>query len=173
MLGRNISRAARFTPLPQATQEGVVYQGLTHHWVDDAKRLCVDLRNGRRWGVGRSLLLRVLGKKLVIIAVSQEDSSRLLGVNVYYIERRDVGQRTIHEGFIGVVPEGRGRGISMAMRRHAIEHFKTARLSGITTRISQSNQASMAGARKVGFEPLEEYVDGDRAETRYYLMCRF
>ena len=89
------------------------------------------------------------------------------------MNKKDIKENTIHEGFIGVVPEASGRGIATKMRQMAIQHFKLAGFSGISTRISLNNSASLMSAKKIGFQPVEEYQEPSTGEKRYYMICNF
>jgi RimJ/RimL family protein N-acetyltransferase len=119
------------------------------------------------------LLKKCPGRLILIAEVTNGSKSNIVGMNLFYFNPRDFKEGTIHEGFIGVVPEFEGKGIATAMRKHAIAHFRRSGLSGISTRISKNNNASLRSAEKLGFRPVEEYFDPAMQEDRYYLVCNF
>lgn len=130
-------------------------------------------RNSSFSGLYRSLYRRI-GKRCLFL-VEQENVPGMpiiVGMNMYYLNKRDVLENTMHEGFIGVLPEVGGRGIATKMRQMASQHFKAAGFSGISTRISLSNAASLASAEKIGFQPIEEYFEPSTGEQRYYMVCQ-
>ncbi len=96
-----------------------------------------------------------------------------MGMDMFYLNPRDFQEDTIHEGFIGVLPDHEGQGIASQMRKQAIEHFKQNGFKGISTRISKTNFASLNSARKLGFKVVEKYFDAGMNECRYYLICTF
>ena len=115
---------------------------------------------------------KVNSKKTIIVAEQHVDGKKkLVGIDMYYLNARDFSEGTIHEGFVGVLPESEGQGIATQMRKRAIEHFRIAGFKGISTRISKNNLGSLNSARKLGFEPAEEYFDTIMSEYRYYLIC--
>ena len=91
-------------------------------------------------------------------------------MHLFYMNPRDFKENTVHEGFIGVLPEYEGQGIATQMRKVAKQHFKQAGFSGISSRISKENLGSLHSAKKIGFEPVEEYFDNNMKEERYYLI---
>lgn len=120
-------------------------------------------------------IYRLVGRRCLFV-VEQKDSFgvyKIVGMNIYYMNKRDIEENTIHEGFIGVVPDLSGRGIATKMRQIAIQHFKLAGFSGVSTRISLNNSASLMSAKKIGFQPVEEYQDSFTGEKRYYMICNF
>jgi RimJ/RimL family protein N-acetyltransferase len=113
------------------------------------------------------------GKLILVTEISIGSKKSIVGMEMFYFNPRDFKEGTIHEGFIGVLPEFEGKGIATRMRKHAIEHFRRSGLSGISTRISKNNIASLHSAEKLGFKPVEEYFDLAMQEERYYLVCNF
>lgn len=112
--------------------------------------------------------------KTIIVAESVVDGKReIVGMDLFYLNARDLSENTVHEGFVGVLPEFEGKGIATAMRKNAIAHFRCSGFSGISTRISKNNIASLRSAEQLGFKPVEEYFDLAMQEERYYLVCNF
>lgn len=110
-------------------------------------------------------------RKLVLVAVAKPAGvSEIIGIDMFYSNARDFKERTIHEGFVGVSPSVRGRGVATELRKCAIAHFSKNRFSGISSRISLSNHASLSSAKKLGFLPVEQYFDQETQEDRYYLV---
>lgn len=119
----------------------------------------------------RKILYRLIGHRLVVIA--ENPSGEVVGINCYYFNQKDWRESTIHEGFIGVMPSGAGRGLASEMRLFSIRHFSESKLHGISSRVSASNIASLRSAYRVGFEVVEEYHDDASNELRYYLVRYF
>jgi RimJ/RimL family protein N-acetyltransferase len=111
------------------------------------------------------------GSKLFIVAESKI-SKKLVGIDMFYFNPRDFKESTVHEGFIGVLPEAQGQGIATIMRKAAIKHFSNNGLKGISTRISKNNLGSFKSAKKLGFEVVDEYFDETMDEERCYLVLK-
>jgi len=128
--------------------------------------------NSQRLSSFQRFQFKVHSKKTIIVVEQDvEGVKKLVGINIYYLNPRDFSDGTIHEGFIGVMPESEGQGIATQMRNLAKEHFRNAGIKGISTRISKNNLGSLNSAKKLGFEPVEEYFDTVMNEDRYYLIC--
>lgn len=131
-----------------------------------------QLNGGAKFTWPRRWLYRLVGSKLMLVAVKQEvTGDKVVGINMYYLNKRDIAESTIHEGFIGVLPEITRLGIATNLRLLAKNHFFVNGFSGISTRISSNNSPSMKSALKVGFKPVEKYFDAALNEDRFYMIC--
>ncbi len=132
------------------------------------------LKDGVGFGLSRCILYTIAGGKLLVVTRRLSKSvPKVIGVDVFYFNKRDLAENTVHEGFIGVESTFQGRGLSLAMRSHALEHFRKSSISGISTRISVSNEASYRSAAKLGFRIIERYLDKNMGEERCYLIRHF
>lgn len=159
--------------------KAAVISNFTYRWfassdTPEVKQLLVQLNNGVGFS-GRELLYRFFGSRLILLAtISEKRAEKIIGVNLYYFNLRDIKEHTVHEGFIGVHPNHRGRGIAPLMRALAREHFRRGSvLRGISTRISVNNKASMKAADDPGAEIVERYWDPAMNEDRIYLINWF
>lgn len=118
--------------------------------------------------ISRRLLFRILGSRTIFVA---SIGDQIVGFSMYYFNWRDIKQKTIHAGFTGVAKNMQGKGIGTHLRRAAIAHFSNGTLTGISSRISKTNKASLTSSLKLGFQPVEEYYDPRLKEERYYLIC--
>lgn len=150
-----------------------IVRGAVAHDIEQLKIIYGRLNNVDLSRSNINLLKNFPGRLILIAEVTRGSKSNIVGMNLFYFNSRDFKEGTIHEGFIGVVPEFEGKGIATAMRKHAIAHFRRSGLSGISTRISKNNIASLLSAEKLGFKPFEEYFDPIMQEERYYLVCNF
>lgn len=117
-------------------------------------------------------LYRFFGDRMMIVATKADGAEDLIvGVNMYYFNKRDAIEKTIHEGFIGVLPEFGGKGIAAIMRKKAKKHYLSNGVNGISTRISLVNKYSLNSAVKLGFKPIEKYYDEHTNEERFYMVC--
>lgn len=119
--------------------------------------------------LGRKLrcMLKLVGGRLCVVAEAQ--GAGVVGFQLFYFNPRDIKEQTIHEGFIGILPEFQGRRLGKVLREKAIRHFSSAGLRGISSRVSLSNPASFNMNLSLGFEVIETYLDKDRNEERAYM----
>lgn len=174
-LGQNLSFFKSMSPFPDYPAKDVFYRGYLYSDRSAMKRLYRDLNGKREPGLALEALYCISGRKAMLVALSDANygpKASVIAMNMYYRNDRDFRDNTIHEGFIGVSALFEGRGIATRMRNLAKNHFARAGLSGISTRISISNHASLRSAEKVGFSPIDSYWDHDMCEHRYYMICR-
>lgn len=170
---QNLLHARKINPLPGIVSNGLTFRSYQKEDAIQIAEIYAALNNGAKFAGLRKWLFNMVGSRLMLVAVSASDSGdAIVGMNMYYFNPRDVREKTIHEGFIGVVPEMNGRGIATTMRLHAKQHFARAGLDGISTRISLMNKSSLNSAEKVGFVPIEKYTDVHSGELRYYMLSK-
>jgi RimJ/RimL family protein N-acetyltransferase len=115
-------------------------------------------------------LLRFAGSKFCYILVSEK--GEVFGLELYYFNKRDIIEKTIHQGYTGFKAGYRGMGIGTKARRYALQHFaKIDVLRGVSSRVSLDNIPSLKGNIKLGFEIKEKYWDENEQKERVYLVC--
>lgn len=171
-LTRNIFYLLKKKSIPTIDLNGMVYRGGK---VSDIKRVMdiySSLNEGKKPSWQVRWLLKILGEKVLWVVVDKNRSpDEVIAVNIYYLNKRDCFENTIHEGFIGVIPLYQGKGIATELRRLSQRHYSVIGLAGISTRISIDNNASLASATKLGFVPVETYTDILTGERRHYMIC--
>ena len=117
----------------------------------------------------RNLLIRcLLGKPCMLVVYNET----IIGFCFHYFNRLDLEEHTIHEGYIGLLPEYRGRGLGRELGKYALNHFADkTKLHGVSSRVSLNNQASLTAHLKLGYKIREKYYDTDMREERVYLTC--
>lgn len=154
----------------QDPQTGFRYQGLTTEYFQDFEQLKKELSQNRGLSRVQKLLYQYASNKLVLIVIDPQQN-QLIGLNIFYFNKRDLKENSIHAGFIGVDPQYQGQKIASTMRKRIKHHFMQSSLKGISSRISLNNEGSLRSALKVGFKPIEKYYDNTLNEERYYLVC--
>ncbi len=170
---RNFSACRGFDAIQRSEAQGLILRGADIQDFESIEDIYKKLN-----GVGlypyNKWLLRCCPKKLIIVLEKEiKGKNHIIGMNLFYMNARDCKEKTVHEGFIGVMPEYERQGMATRMRKHAIAHFVGVGSRGISTRISKNNISSLRSAEKVGFQPVEEYFDPNVGEYRYYLICCF
>lgn len=165
----NLIKLSSMNSIAKSEKNGIVIRGCSRSDIKQTENIYKKLNsNGKGFSRIQELLIRVFGEKFLFIAKSD---NQVVGLDFYYINHRDREEQTIHEGFIGVLPEFEGQGIATRMRTNAKDHFKKSGFLGISSRISKNNLASLRSAEKMQFVPVEEYFDERKNEDRYYLVC--
>lgn len=172
---RNIIMARKLDVIDHKEYAGLIFRGYSDSDADSVSKIYSQLNDGAVFSFVQRCLYKYIGKRCLFVVeqVNEVGLKQIVAMNMYYVNSKDIQENTIHEGFIAVVPQLNGRGIATEMRRMAIQHFKVAGFSGISTRISLSNTASLNSAKKIGFIPREVYLDPVAGESRYYMVCKF
>ncbi|GBU28555.1 hypothetical protein R84B8_02115 [Treponema sp. R8-4-B8] len=126
--------------------------------------------NNKKIDISKRITYHFLYKKCVF-TVRDINTSMIIGIGLYYKNKRDIIENTIHEGFTGILPEWQGKKIGTILRLHAINHFKRNGMNGISSRVSLNNYPSLKSNINLGFRPVDKYFDKDLNEERYYLIC--
>lgn len=157
------------------TINGIIYRGYRKRDAAEVDKIYAQLNNGARFEGLRRQLYTSIGSRCLFVAVCTNEVGEeiVVGMNMYYLNARDIREQTIHEGFIGVIPRMTGKGIASILRSMAKAHFKDMGFKGISTRISLNNLPSLQSAKKMGFLPLEEYIESSTGEKRYYMVANF
>lgn len=168
-LKMNIIKFSTIKKAPSHDYGTYIIQGCKYHQLKEAETVYRDL-NGKNFSNIQKILLKLYSKKSLLVAVDKS-THKIVSINLFYVNHRDYIENTIHGGYIGVLPDYEGKGIATNMRKFAKSYFKKSGFSGISSRISKNNIASLKTAEKVGFTPIEEYYDNILGEERYYLRC--
>jgi len=167
---RNIMYGFKLQEFEKADFDNFEVEPLKRKNLKKVLELYKEFCEGKSLTMERYLLLRFAGSKYCYILRSKE--GEVFGMGIFYFNKRDLKERTIHEGYIGLKIEYRGIGIGTLARQYAIKHFaKTGYLKGISSRISLDNVASLKGNMKLGFEIKEKYWDKEENKERAYLEC--
>lgn len=137
--------------------------------LQETLELYKQLHDGTGLSLEKRLLLRFAGSKFCYILISEKDD--IFGLGLYYFNKRDIIEKTIHVGYTGMKKEFRGRGIGIVAFRNALQHFaKIDVLRGVSSRVSLDNIPSSKGNIKLG-EIKEKYWDENEQKERVYLVC--
>jgi RimJ/RimL family protein N-acetyltransferase len=156
--------------ISELRSDGFVIRGCLKSEVNEVEKV-YKILNDRFFSKSQRMLLTHFSDRILFVVIANDcGTPKIVGMNFYYINFRDFKEKTIHSGFIGILPEFEGRGIATKMRLAAIKHFKRSNFQGISSRISKNNKASLHLTKKVGYEPVEEYFDPVMNEDRCYLI---
>ncbi|MEN3363187.1 MAG: L-amino acid N-acyltransferase [Burkholderiales bacterium] len=169
-IARNRRCGRQIAPFHPATRGRYVVEAFTRGDLSALNKLYGSLTGGAGLGFQTTAVLWLLGSRLCLVARDME-RNELTGMAIYYFNRRDRREGTIHEGYIGLHETARNAGLGTFMRRHALENFARSGLYGVSSRISVSNLPSLKSNQKLGFVPVETYFDPAMGDRRHYLIC--
>ncbi|MHC8345302.1 GNAT family N-acetyltransferase [Pseudomonas sp. RT6P73] len=167
---KELKTSLSFTPVADMVSGEVLIRGFKLRDLRQVRQLYFDLNPVGSLSLAR-FLWGAIGYRRLLIVAEESRTKSLVGLDLFYFNSRDLQESTVHEGFVGVVPDYRGKGLATEMRITAKKHFQRNGLDGISTRISQHNQPSLISALKLGFEIVEtrhSATDGDN----YYMVCK-
>lgn len=169
-LGRNIFYSFKLSKFEKIELENYKIEPLKRKNLKETLKLYKNLNDGKRLSLDRRLMLTFAGSKFCYILVSEK--GEVFGLGLYYFNKKDILEKTIHEGYVGLKAGYRGMGIGTKARRYALQHFAQFRfLNGVSSRVSLNNLPSLKGNIKLGFEIKEQYWDEKMKEERVYLVC--
>ncbi len=171
---RNAWHLRRISAFKPQEIRSITYRGYVKSDAIAIEGVYKTLNDGASFRSLRQYLYDTLGQSCLLVAAQTNERGEeiVIGMNMYYLNARDVRDKTIHEAFIGVIPQMAGQGIATTMRKIAIAHFKFAGFLGISSRISAENKSSLQSAAKLGFAPVEQYTDISSKSQRYYMVYK-
>lgn len=102
--------------------------------------------------MARRLVWACAGRFLTLLLRGAEH--QIVGANLFYFRPEEAEPKLIHESFLGITSDYRGRGLARALRQTAIEGFaQWPELTGITTEIGVGFEVSKKLAIELGFQP--------------------
>lgn len=170
LLLREIVISLRMDRVSAQSDGGIVYRGCKVFELFGLRDLYLQLNPEGSFSIVRVACYFFGGSKFIVVA-QDPLTGQLVGMDMYYFNRRDLIENTVHEGFVGVRCVYEGRGIATRMRLLAKQYFKGNGFSGISTRISSDNTASLVSAKKIGFEVVNVLPEDSVASGCYYMVC--
>lgn len=159
-----------YLPVGNKMSGSVLIRGFKLRDLRQLRQLYLDLNPRGSLSLAR-FLWGIIGYRRLLICAEDTQTSSLVGLDLFYFNSRDLQESTVHEGFVGVVPSYRGKGLATKMRIIAKQHFHRNGLKGISTRISQDNKASLISALNLGFEIVETQHSVEDGEN-HYMVCK-
>lgn len=170
-LARNLRIAKDIPAMSKGEFKDLEFCPCTRDLVPYIANLYKESHSGEELGVAKKTLLKLAGHKLCLV-VRDKKTNQIVGYSLYYFNRRDIREATIHEGDISLHSDYRGKGIGTAQRLHVLRHFaRCPSIKGLSSRIDLDNQASLRSGQKVGYKIKECYFDQSRGKERAYLIC--
>ena len=139
--------------------------------VPNVVRLSTVLLYSAKINIVNKILLKIAGTKLCFV-LQDRTTGEVLGYSLYYFNKKDIDENTVHEGYVGIAAKHQGHGVGTMFRKTILRHFagKTG-LYGTSSRVSLSNKASLMSNLRNGYTIQERYFDKYMNEERVYMVC--
>lgn len=167
---RSFFASIKINPIVETKLNDFYLGSLSKNSFKEGMKIYSSLNGNKSISRTMTLLCR-LTKGRMIFAL-KDLNGKIIGIHVFYFNQRDLREKTVHEGFIGIDKEYRGAGLAKLMRVSALSHFQNTGLIGISSRISKNNLGSLKSAKNVGFKVISEYIEASTKEHRYYMICK-
>ncbi len=164
---RNIKGARPLSAMQDTSYQNYQLTGLTRDCVEEVDKLHKSVRNGRGLNFWRKLFMRLSGSKVCSVAINKR--GQLVGFNYYYFRENEVNKGIIHDAYLGISPNERGKGIGTALQAYSVDQFKTQPLSGISGNVSKVNTPSVKMLERVGFMVFDDPDDDTNCKIFYNL----
>jgi len=169
---RNILYSSKLKNIFEKNIAGsVVIGGARKKDLNEVYAIYANFNNNHCPEISKRVIYFLMSKKIIFCARNIL-SDKIIGVELYYLNKRDIVDRSIHQGFRGVLSEWQGQKIGTSITSYAINHFKNIGINGISSRISLNNLPSLKSNLNLGFRPVEKYFDNNMKDERYYLVCQ-
>ncbi|PID29103.1 MAG: hypothetical protein CSB55_02170 [Candidatus Cloacimonadota bacterium] len=122
---------------------------------------------------GRNKKMTESSGEYLVFLLADKAENKIAGAEFYYFNERDKKEKTVHQGFRGILPEYQGKGLGTCLTKFACSAFSESKLCGVSSRVSRNNPASFYSNKKAGFEVTEKYFDPKINEERYYMKNIF
>ena len=116
---RNIYMSSSLHTFQEEIEDGIIYRGLKQIDFKAIRHHYSLLPNGRSLRWSRMVLYRIAGEKLVIVG-EEESTGQIIGIQMFYFNKRDIKENTIHSTYTGILPERQGKGLGKAFALPAL-----------------------------------------------------
>ena len=138
-LARNLWQARKIPVIDKGTYDDVEFLPCTKDLVSNVSKLYAQFHEGIKLGLDKKTLYSLAGEKLCLV-VRDKKTNQIVGYSLYYFNRRDIKEATIHGGDISLHSDYRGKGIGTAQRLHILRHFaRCPSIKGLSSRINLDN----------------------------------
>lgn len=164
---RNLKASHQLEKMQSSSLNNYILAGLSKDRIYELDQLHQLIRDGRDLNFWRKFLYRYRGNKLCAIAINQKN--QLAGFIYFYFREEEISKNIIHEAFVGVAPQERGKGIATALQKYSLTHLSHQHLEGVSGYVEKNNIASVIVHQRVGYEIDDDPQD---PENNYFLYYR-
>jgi RimJ/RimL family protein N-acetyltransferase len=154
--------------MKNTSSNNYTFMGLPNDRINELDELHRLIREGRGLNFWRKIFFRIQGRKVCGIAINAQD--QLVGFTYYYFRESELVGMIIHEAFIGISPNERGKGIATALQRYALDHLAKQQLIGVSANIEKTNLPSIRIHQRAGFQFSDDPQDPTNYKVYYELI---
>jgi len=152
-------RCTRNLPVPRVRRYGhFVMRTLTTADIGPFTLLHNQLRPDKPLSAWRRWLYTRAGSKLVWVV--ETATGHFVGFTMHYFREGEWRRGIVHNAFISVSREYRGRGLGGALQAAAVEGFAAGGMKGVSTQVDRANPASLRMFLRQGFREAGVSDDG-------------
>jgi|GEM_PF-2581725 len=166
-LVRNIRASRTLYPMQDSAFSNYQFAGLSTHQVGEMDALHKLVREGRGLSFWRKTYFKHCGEKVCSVVLSED--GRMVGFNFYYFRKFEVNEGIIHEAFLGISPQERGKGLATALQTYTINQMSRNNLRGISGNVLKANGASVKMLLRTGFILTDDPDDAANYQVFYPL----
>lgn len=171
-LVRNIYMSLQLHAFEKTIIDGFIYRAFKLNDYNNLEKIYSKIHGGRKLRWHLKLLYALFGSKYAVI-VENDKRDKTAGFILFYFNKNDRKNNTIHGFSMGVDPLSQGFGIGTNMMKLAGQHFIQNGLAGITAKVAKKNIASLKVVEKQGFKILNKFDLASKGEEWYYLEWLF
>lgn len=166
-LVRNIRASRTLHPMQDSTFSNYQFTGLSTHQIDEMDALHKLVREGRELSFWRKTYFKQCGEKVCSVAFNED--GQMVGFNFYYFRESEVNEGIIHEAFLGISPQERGKVLATALQAYTIDQLSRNKLRGISGNVLKANGPSVKMLLRTGFILTDDPDDAANYRVFYPL----
>jgi ribosomal protein S18 acetylase RimI-like enzyme len=154
---RNTQAARPLSPMQEIGFSNYKFIGLPGDRINELDELHQLVREGRRLNFWRKTFYKYQGSKVCGVVINDRDL--LVGFNYYYFRENELKDKIIHEAFLGISPNERGKGIATALQRYTLNQLSKQPLTGVSGNVEKANLPSIKMLQRVGYDFIDDPQD--------------
>ncbi len=163
---RNLKASHHLSSMQTTAYNNYLLTGLTKNRINELDQLHRTVRDGRGLNFWRKLFYRYRGTSVCGTVINKKN--QLVGFNYYYFRNNESEEKIIHEAFLGIAPQERGKGIATALQKYTLEQLSRQPLTGVSGYVEKTNLASIKMLQRVGYDFDDDPRDPENNFKVYY-----
>lgn len=164
---RNNKATRPLAPMQKTDFNNYKFIGLPRDRINELDELHRLVRDGRGLNFWRKSFYKNQGAK--VCGVVLNDNDQLVGFNYYYFRENELGDNIIHEAFLGISPNERGKGIATALQKYTLDQLSKQPLIGVSGNVEKANLPSIKMLQRVGYDFIDDPQDPANFKVFYGL----
>lgn len=162
---RNTKAARPLSSMQKTAFNSYTFVGLPRDRINELDKLHRLVRESRGLNFWRKTFYKNQGSKVCGVVINEHD--QLVGFNYYYFRESELLDNIIHEAFLGVSPNERGKGLATALQRYTLDQLSTQPLIGVSGNVEKANLPSIKMLQRVGYDFKDDPHDPANYQVFY------